>query len=144
MALSEHIHSALTAISEAKTHAEQLDLAYANIGKKCAEQNEEILILREQNVLIRARLGESSDDLGGAVSRGLRAAAVVVFSDHRGVHFNNHRREAALWLKSCGWGEGGNNTFVDPHSRDSYLIANAIDIQSKRDLEKFRDLMKAE
>lgn len=102
---------------------------------------EQVTALRDANTILRARVGDRVDEVGNEVARALRAAAVVIFTDHRGVRFADHQRNAVLWLKSRGWGEASNNTFHDPETRSTFHIANAIDIQAHRDLEPFKSLV---
>ncbi len=99
----------------------------------------EVLVssLQDANTILKARLGESSEETGGAVAKALRAAVVFVFTE-RGA---KTPRNAVLWLKSCGWGESGSGSFIDPVTRDSFLLANAVDMQTRRDLASFQTLI---
>lgn len=109
--------------------------AAENHAEKIDRLEHQVSDLRNANVILLARVGEVTGDLGGENAKALRAGVMAAFFSS----VNN--RNAILWLKSMGWGEGGNGHYTDPITRDTFSLANAMRMQCERDLTPFKSLV---
>lgn len=139
MSLLDSIRAAKRFLDEAEVAASSGAATAEHDSAKVDRLEGTVASLRDANALLRAQLGQTTDDQGGPVARALRAAAILVHTKYSAAV----TRPPMLWLKACGWGEGGNGHYTDPQTHDTFSLENAVSIQARRDLDPFKALVSA-